>query len=296
MADDNDVRNRSYPNDRYSAPEHARSTQDPYVRDPYVSDPRNPSYSQDPVDPDNRTYSQIPRAHVQERSNVYTEQYATAGNPRSRTPEDIAYRRGYTEARNHETYHQSRLRDADRSTNIALGLLIGVLLTSIIGLIAAAFYFLNRDAEPATVQPTQTQPSPAQLQNNSNQPQTIERTVIDRRQEVVPVPGEIEVNTPNSAPQTTQPNTSTAPTSDQPTETEGSAGTETETQTGGEALNPQEGQPEGGQNQSGTTPNGIDGNSTQNDSTPGNSPQGNSTPGGTNQSGSNQGNSFVIDR
>jgi hypothetical protein len=159
----NEVPDRSYP-DSY------RNTDYPHPDERYDR-PGNSTFS--------RRYYDEPR--VEERRTLSNASYDPAVDDRSDrivssrpvAPGETVSSRGYSR-RNRiddpyraEIQRQSDIQEVHRSNNIAIGLLLGVLLTSIIGILGAIFYFATTEPEPATVQPAPTQP-----QTEPAQPQT----------------------------------------------------------------------------------------------------------------------------
>lgn len=147
----------------------------------------------------------IPNNHQNENSEIRQESYTgTDGNTHThvtRTTETVnnktanpnSYQNGYLHGRSSErSYQQAHLAERDND-NAARGLLLGVILTSLVTLIASAFWYFNQ-RDNATVDnventtpvlvpvPSNNSPTPSA----SPQPET---TIIERTTQVpVPVP------------------------------------------------------------------------------------------------------------
>jgi cytoskeletal protein RodZ len=133
-----------------------------------------------------------------------------------------AYRDGYMQGRVSEQRLQEenlRVRDND---NAARGLMIGIVLTSLAGLIIGLLFFLTQRNE--TPVPTSSPVAPSAAPANPQQNRESRTTIIERNnttREVVPVPQEpvvvpdVNVNVPDTSqqqPVQTTPNQQTAPT------------------------------------------------------------------------------------
>ncbi|MBD2022055.1 hypothetical protein H6F43_17900 [Leptolyngbya sp. FACHB-36] len=144
------------------------------------------------------------------------------------TPNRTAYRDGYVQGRSveqHRTEVSQEIRDND---NAARGLIMGILLTGLVGLGVAATYFLTqRNEAPVnrTIVVPSAAPSPAQS------PQVRDRIIERDRVVPVPVPQEpapapnVNITVPSPAPQAPA---SSAPTQTAPAQTaptEGQSGT-----------------------------------------------------------------------
>lgn len=146
-------------------------------------------------------------------------------NGRPATRSEVAYRDGYVNGRVTEHENQNdrariyarnqEIRDND---NAARGLLLGFLLTALVGIVGGlAFFFTYANRENESVEPASTivvpdrdpAPSPAanEPQNSGENPTVIERTIENTR-EYVPVPQQqpspapaprVQVNTPPPA-------------------------------------------------------------------------------------------------
>jgi hypothetical protein len=125
-----------------------------------------------------------------------------------------SYRDGYVDGRVSERDREEGLVERDNN-NAARGLLIGILLTSVVGLVLGTIFFLNqRNEAPTTV--TQPVPVPVPSAKNTDGPQ--KTTIIEKTKEVpvertkeVPVPVLIPQQQSSPAPQT--PNAEASPTS-----------------------------------------------------------------------------------
>jgi outer membrane biosynthesis protein TonB len=125
-----------------------------------------------------------------------------------------SYRNGYVDGRVSERDREEGLVERDNN-NAARGLLIGILLTSIVGLVVGTVFFLNqRDEAPTTV--TQPVPVPVPSAKNANRPE--KTTIIEKTKEVpvertkeVPVP--VFVPQPQASPAPQTPNAEVSPTS-----------------------------------------------------------------------------------
>lgn len=130
---------------------------------------------------------------------------------RKATPDEVAYRDGYVEGQSSERSQALRdqyardqyAREQIRESNgVANGMLIGLSLAVIAGLVASAFYFVNRSESPAPQTPVTAPASPQPQQRNTT---IIERT-IERTREAAPdvqVP-DVQINVPEPAAPTTQ--------------------------------------------------------------------------------------------
>jgi hypothetical protein len=166
---DNNFRDRAYRNNYNDTPE--RTYPEPY---------RNPDYRNEGFNdrPDTTTLSERsyePRVEERRLNNSNYSNYDNRVNPSlDRPTERSAVRDNLTTAGDldrrdqpddmyvsrRELQRQSDIQEVHRSNNIAIGLLLGVLLTSIIGILGAIFYFATTEPEPATVQPAPTETQP----------------------------------------------------------------------------------------------------------------------------------------
>jgi hypothetical protein len=144
-------------------------------------------------------------------SNPNKDKFQQTINTRKATPDEIAYRNGYTRGRNSDrkvTYTTPIVRDANNTAN---GVLLGILLASLVGIITATFFILTKQEQPAVVEtPLPQQTLPQSAQPNVVQPQPVQRetTVIerttDRVQEVVPAaPPDVQITVPTTQPSAT---------------------------------------------------------------------------------------------
>jgi hypothetical protein len=123
-------------------------------------------------------------------------------NTRPATPDEVAYRNGYTEAQQRERI-QENIRQTRENNSAATGIVIGVILASIVGLTLATLALLSGDRQP---DPPTGVPSPTQPQTTTPpQNQTTERTTIIERAPQ-PAPQQTEIIVPSPAqPSVTQP-------------------------------------------------------------------------------------------
>lgn len=157
--------------------------------------------------------------------NAYAQQTTTTpGSDGQRAPHDpTAYKDGYVQGRVSEqrlNEENQRVRDND---NAASGLVIGILLTSLAGIVIGLLFFLNQRNETPT--PASAPPVTAPSSAPASQPSNNRTTIIERtKTEVIPVPQQpvavpdVNITVPDSsqqAPAQTAPN-QTAPT--QPTD------------------------------------------------------------------------------
>ena len=139
----------------------------------------------------------IPNEHESKNSEVKQESYTdTNGNTHThltRTTETLNnstanpnyYQNGYVEGRNTERrYQQANLAERDNN-NASSGLLLGIIVTSLLGLIIGGVWYFNQ-SNKATVDNTTPVLVPVPTPSASSQPQT---TIIEKTREVaVPVP------------------------------------------------------------------------------------------------------------
>jgi hypothetical protein len=111
-----------------------------------------------------------------------------------------SYRNGYVEGEVAERRYQQALVARDND-NAARGLLLGVLLTSLIGLIVGAFYLMSEQQTPEPVAPQPTlAPTTAPPADNSTNTQIRERVIRQTETRVVPVPVPVTEPAPPQAP------------------------------------------------------------------------------------------------
>ncbi|WP_416674267.1 hypothetical protein [Egbenema bharatensis] len=174
MVDNHNFRNRSY-DDPYNNPRDYPNSDDMYDRsgdrvysrhyyepgeEPVSYSTRNASVDR-PYDPTVRT--DVDRS-VDRRPANPTEVSSTRG---------LTRRNRYSDDRPVDPYYRSDIQEVHRSNNIAIGLLLGVLLTSIIGILAAIFYFATAEPQPTnppTTAPNTTEPAPTEPQDTPTQP------------------------------------------------------------------------------------------------------------------------------
>jgi hypothetical protein len=136
-----------------------------------------------------------------------------------------SYQDGYVQGRAVEQHRGAVNQEIRDNDNAGRGLLVGIILTSLIGLTAGGLYLLNqRDRTPATVERTIVVPKAAPAPSQS--PQVRERVI--ERERIVPVPQQpqpaalpnVNVTVPapaasatpaQSNPQTVTPNNSSQP-------------------------------------------------------------------------------------
>ena len=146
-------------------------------------------------------------------------------------PEPVAYEEGYVHGRASERSLESERQEVRGTNNAARGLILGVALTSLVGLTVGTLFYLNQREES----PTPASPVLVPVPRNPQQPNR-ETTVIERTTERVPVTQEapttsqesqesqpdIRVIVPRAeqqqapAPQNTTPQTAPSPVQQQP--------------------------------------------------------------------------------
>lgn len=178
------------------------------------------------MNPNNRSsYNREEQTRIQtdplrntQTNQTYTNE--TVNNPNVDPNQKAAYHDGYVHGRVVENSRQERHLHERDNNNAARGLLLGILLTSLLGLLAGALYFWNERNEAAdSVAPV----APAgQVVEPSASPSPINRetTIIER---VVPIPTpqqttppDVNITVPesqNQAPAQTNPTTTTPTTS-----------------------------------------------------------------------------------
>ncbi|HCF25819.1 MAG TPA: hypothetical protein DEV81_01030 [Cyanobacteria bacterium UBA11049] len=114
-------------------------------------------------------------------------QTPTAANGTPVSPVENSYQRGYVQGRIVDRRDQEVLqaRENESATN---GFLIGILLTSIVGIVIAALYFIYQQSQapaPVVPVPVPTQSNPSETQDNNTE---IRERIIERTREVVPIP------------------------------------------------------------------------------------------------------------
>ena len=124
-------------------------------------------------------------------------------NEEDRIRREASHDRGFVQGEISENKRQSEVQRAREDNNAAGGLAVGIILASVVGLVLAAVYFLNRRDQIAPViipvtpisQPSAT-PMPTVTPN-------INITVPNSPQTVQPVPrNNINITVPSSPPQT----------------------------------------------------------------------------------------------
>ncbi|MBE8991659.1 hypothetical protein [Nostoc sp. LEGE 12450] len=237
-------------------------------------------------------------SYTDTNGNIHTDLTRTTETVKNSTANPNSYTNGYVQGRNTErSYQQADLAERDNE-NASRGLLLGIIVTSLVGLIVGGVWYFNQRNDAAvdtTVPvlvpvPSNSSPTPSA----SPQPQT---KIIERIREVpVPVPVPQQQVTPQSAPRqpdinitippqqsaaekapsVTQPapkatqSPATSPTSNTPT-SQNEGGTSTNTVTPGTKGDTSKTTPPQGVDQSNSTSN--NGSSTANDATTGGSAQ-----------------------
>jgi hypothetical protein len=104
----------------------------------------------------------------------------------SRTSSQGSYQNGYVQGRVAERQaYEANLRVRD-DNNASRGLLLGILLTSLLGLTAGALYFVNQQSQaPIVPVPVPVEPEEPNTETNNTE---IRERVIERTRELVPVP------------------------------------------------------------------------------------------------------------
>lgn len=173
------------------------------------------------------------RYNSETRQESYTDSYGNTHTNVTRSSETVnnnpnSYRNGYINGREIERNYQQANLAARDNDNASRGLLLGILLTSLAGLIVGAFWYFNqpREAEVNQVQPVLV-PTP---NNELPSPQPQQTTIIEKTREVpvvvpqpqvptinIPSPPDINVNVPPQQPATS--GTQTAPQRDSSTDT-----------------------------------------------------------------------------
>jgi len=158
------------------------------------------------------------RYNSETRRESYTDSYGNTHTNEIRNSETVnnnpnSYRNGYVNGRQIERDYQQANLAARDNDNASHGLLLGILLTSLAGLIVGAFWYFNQPRE-TLVEETQpvVVPSPS---NELPSPQPQQTTIIERTKEVpvvvpqpqvptinIPSPPDINVNVPPQQPAT----------------------------------------------------------------------------------------------
>ncbi|MBN3891059.1 MAG: hypothetical protein HWQ43_18545 [Nostoc sp. JL31] len=135
--------------------------------------------------------------------NTHTDFTQTTETVKNNAANPNSYRNGYVQGQNTERSNQADLAQRDEN-NASGGLLLGIIITSLLGLVIGGVWYFNQqnnaavnNAVPVVVPvPSKSSPTPSA----SPQPQT---TIIERTREVavpVPVPVPQQQVTPSSAP------------------------------------------------------------------------------------------------
>ncbi|MBD2058574.1 hypothetical protein H6F88_21675 [Oculatella sp. FACHB-28] len=101
----------------------------------------------------------------------------------NRTASPASYQNGYTQGRvvERQAYEENlRVRDDNSASR---GLLLGILLTSLLGLTVGALYFVNQQSQTPVV-PVPVEPQEETETNNTE----VRERIIERTREIVPVP------------------------------------------------------------------------------------------------------------
>jgi hypothetical protein len=139
--------------------------------------------------------------------NAYNANPVNPANGRPATPEEVAYRNGYTEAkareRNRPVYSTTRV---EREDSAATGVIVGILLAGIVGLIGGIAYWLSQSDtnNPFTSpQPATTETNPNVIERDTT---IIERNTVDRTQEITPSqPPNVQITVPSTQNDTAAP-------------------------------------------------------------------------------------------
>ncbi|MBD1865802.1 hypothetical protein H6F95_00520 [Cyanobacteria bacterium FACHB-471] len=103
----------------------------------------------------------------------------------NRTASPASYQNGYTQGRvvERQAYEENlRVRDDNSASR---GLLLGILLTSLLGLTVGALYFVNQQSQtPVVPVPVPVEPQEETETNNTE----VRERIIERTREIVPVP------------------------------------------------------------------------------------------------------------
>ncbi|MBD0265678.1 MAG: hypothetical protein ICV78_24025, partial [Tolypothrix sp. Co-bin9] len=142
-------------------------------------------------------------SYTDANGNIHTDLTRTTETVKNSTANPNSYANGYVQGRNTErSYQQADLAQRDEN-NASGGLLLGIIFTSVLGLIIGGVWYFNQQNNAAvdtTVPVVVPVPSSSPTPSASPQPQT---TIIERTREV-PVPVAVPVPqqqvTPPSAP------------------------------------------------------------------------------------------------
>ncbi|MBE9177565.1 hypothetical protein IQ268_03110 [Oculatella sp. LEGE 06141] len=157
-----------------------------------------------------RTYGDRPVQYETDDYRVIN-QTPTVANGNRVSPEDASYRDGYVRGRTVDRYQQDNVTEVRDNENAARGFLLGILLTSLVGVVIAAIFFVSQQNQapapvvpvPVPAEPNAVEP-PAPQTNNTE----VRERVIERTRELVPVP-QPQAPAPTEAqqpvPQTQQP-------------------------------------------------------------------------------------------
>lgn len=105
------------------------------------------------------------------------------GNGDRNAPNNTALNNSYQNGYTRRAYEEN-LRTRD-DNNASRGLLMGVLLTSLLGIAIGALFFVNQQSQTPAVVPVPAEPEATDTETNNTQ---IRERVIERTRELVPVP------------------------------------------------------------------------------------------------------------
>ncbi len=154
--------------------------------------------------------------HHDPYNNTHTTRVQTHETLENRNPDparQAAFHKGYVQGRVSENRHQADIQDVRDRDTAARGLLLGIILTALVGLVGGTLWFLNEMNESYD-ETLETTPAPAATQSPEPQRETtiIERAVpvpVDRPVDrVVPVPVPVPqepASQPSAAPQPATP-------------------------------------------------------------------------------------------
>jgi hypothetical protein len=136
---------------------------------------------------DNRDYDSDRTIHDEREDYRLINRTPTVANG-SRTARPDSYRNGYVQRRD-DRHHLEQMWRARDNESTARGFLLGILLTSLVGIVIAAVFFVsqqNRAPVPVVPAPTVEEPDTPEPQTNTNT--QVRERVIERTRELVPVP------------------------------------------------------------------------------------------------------------
>ncbi|MDZ8105366.1 MAG: hypothetical protein RM338_07020 [Nostoc sp. DedQUE12a] len=213
--------------------------------------------------------------------NTHTHLTRTTETVKNNTTNPNSYQNGYVEGRNTERrYQQANLAERDEN-NTTNGLLMGIIITSLSGLIIGGLWYFNQVNNAAVDNSAPvTTPAPTNSNATPTEPPQPQTTIIERTREVpVPVPVPQQQAVPPSAPPQPDINITVPPQQPAPS---GSQSTPNGTQ--GQTTSPSTNTPTS-QNDSSTNTATPD---TQSDTSKTTTPQGIEQPNSTSNSGSRE--------